>query len=79
MGSLPSPDTALNTALQRAVDNYRLGLHNCIEGAARQDSDDFAQAATYLGQANDEIQAAVNLLECDLPDFTPRGQAVLTV
>lgn len=77
--SLPSPDSALTIALQRAIGNYRLALDHCIGGAHNQDAGDFLQAATYLRQASEEMQAAVDLLKRDLPDFGSRGDTVITV
>lgn len=77
--SLPSPDPALNTAFGRAIDSYHVGLRHCIAGAHNNDGDDMGQAAAYIRRANAELQAAVDLIESQLPDSEPRDTGVVTV
>ncbi len=76
---LPSPDSALNAALQQAIDGYHVGLRYCIAGAQHHDGDDLQQAATYIRQANSKLQAAVDLLKHDLPDSESPDARVLSV
>jgi hypothetical protein len=76
---LPSPDPALTAALQRAMNTYRVGLGYCITGAQNQDGNDLEHAVTYINQGNAGLQAAVDLLECDLPNSEPRDPGVMTV
>ena len=63
---LPSPHSALTTALQSAVDSYHDGMRYCISGVQNQDGDAIAQAATYFRQANGDLQVAAGILESEL-------------
>ena len=74
---LPSPDPALSAALQRAMNSYRVGLGYCIAGAQNQDGNDIEHAVTYINQGNAGLQAAMDLLECDLPNSAPRDPGVM--
>lgn len=76
---LPSPDQALNTTLQQAISSYRVGLPYCIVGVQNRDANNIERAATYLRHANADLQAAVDILERDLPDSEPRDPQVMTV
>lgn len=76
---LPSPDPALNTALQQAINSYHVGLRYCIKGAQSRNSADILQAATYIRQANVDLQAAVDIIGNDLPDSGPADQGVMTI
>ena len=76
---LPSPDPALNTALQQAINSYHVGLRYCIAGVQNQDGNDIEQAATYINQGNAGLQSAVDLLDRDLPDSEARDPGVMTV
>ena len=77
--ALPSPDPAPNTALQGAVSSYRVGLGYCIAGARNHGGEAISRAATYISQANDEMQTGLTVLERDLPGFKPADTAVMTV
>jgi hypothetical protein len=63
---MPSPDPALNSALQQAINSYQVGIRYCISGTQNQDAKDIEQAATYINQGNTDLQAAVDILERDL-------------
>ncbi|BBX61689.1 hypothetical protein MSAS_08630 [Mycobacterium saskatchewanense] len=73
--ALPSPDARLNNAFQQAINRYGVGLQYCTAGAQNRDARDMAQAATYIRQANGELQAAVDLATAQVP----REPEVLTV
>jgi hypothetical protein len=76
---LPSPDPALNTAFQQAINSYHVGLRYCIRGAQRHDSGDILEAAAYIRQATIDLRAAVDILERDLPDSEPADRDVVTI
>jgi len=75
---LPSPDAALNAALQQALTSYRAGIRYCISGTQNQDGEDIGQATADIGQGNTDLQAAVDILEGDLSSDAP-DPGVLTV
>jgi hypothetical protein len=75
---LPSPDAALNTALQHALTNYRVGIRYCISGTQNQDAEDIGQATAHISQGNTDLQAAVDIVEGDLSSDA-REPGVLTV
>lgn len=76
---LPSPDPALNGAMRRAVDGYHVGLTYCLAGVNNRDGDEIELAATYLRRANAAFQAAIGILQRDLPDVESGDVGVLTV
>ena len=76
---LPSPDPALSTALQQAINSYHVGLRYCIAGVQNQDRNDIEQAVTYINQGNAGLQSAVDILERNLPDSEPRDPGVMAV
>jgi hypothetical protein len=61
------------------MNTYRVGLGYCITGAQNQDGNDIEHAVTYINQGNAGLQAAMDLLECDLPNSEPRDPGVMTV
>ena len=75
---MPSPDPALNAALQQAITSYQLGLGHCFSGTQQQDAAELGQAATYFNKADIQLQAALTILDRELSGGAP-GSAVLTV
>jgi len=71
---LPSPDSALNTALQQAFDDYRAGIGYCISGTQNQDPIDIGKGAGFISQGKIELQKAFDIIEEDLSS----DSAVLT-
>jgi hypothetical protein len=65
---LPSPEPALNIALQQALNDYRSGLRDCVTGIVQQNVEDIELAAVYLHQANTELHVAIEMIERDLAD-----------
>lgn len=76
---MPSPDPELNTALQQAIDSYRVGLGYCVRGVQTHDGTKIAHAARYIERGNVELQAALAIIDRDLPENQPRDPRVLTV
>jgi hypothetical protein len=75
---LPSPDPALNTALQQAITNYQVGIRYCISGTHNQDAVKIGEAKVYIDQGNTDLRTAVDIIESDLSSEA-RGTSVLTV
>jgi hypothetical protein len=63
---LPSPDPALNTALQQAFSNYRAGIRCCVPGTQNQDAIDIGQAPGFIDRGKTLLQNAFDILEADL-------------
>jgi hypothetical protein len=63
---LPSPDPALNTALQQAFSDYRAGIRCCFPGTQNQDAVDVGQAPGLIDQGKIVLQNAFDILEADL-------------
>lgn len=63
---LPSPDPALNTALQQAFSDYRAGIRCSIPGTQNQDAIDMGQAPGFIDQGKTGLQNAFDILEADL-------------
>ena len=62
---LPSPDPALNTALQQAF-STRAGIRCCVPGTQNQDTIDIGQAPGFIDQGKTVLQNAFDILEADL-------------
>lgn len=76
---LPSPDPALNPALQQVITGYHVGLRYCIAGVQHHDANDLGQAAAYIRQANADLHAAIAILDHDLPTSESPDANVLSV
>ncbi|MUL47131.1 hypothetical protein FZI85_04170 [Mycobacterium sp. CBMA293] len=76
---LPSPDIALNTALERTLDDYRLGLRDCLAGVQREDASGVELAAVYLHRATADLRGVMAIIERDLPDFEPNDSDVVRI
>jgi hypothetical protein len=63
---LPSPDPALNIALQQAFNDYQEGIRWCIRGTQNQDAIDIGQAAGFIEQGKFALQKAFGIVEADL-------------
>ena len=63
---LPSPDPALNTALQQAFNDYQEGIRWCIRGTQNQDATNIGQAADFIEQGKFALQNAFEIVEADL-------------
>ena len=63
---LPSPDQALNIALQQAFNDYQEGIRWCIRGTQNQDAIDIGQAAGFIEQGKFALQKAFDIVEADL-------------
>jgi hypothetical protein len=63
---LPSPDPALNTALQQAFNDYQEGIRWCIRGTQNQDAIDIGQAGGFIEQGKFALQKAFEIVEADL-------------
>jgi len=63
---LPSPDPALNIALQQAFNDYQEGIRWCIRGTQNQDAIDIGQAAGFIEQGKFALQNAFDIVETDL-------------
>src|SRR5271156_5999306 len=63
---LPSPDPALNTALQQAFSDYQAGIRWCIRGTQKQDAVEIGQDAGFIDQGKVVLQKAFDTLEADL-------------
>lgn len=63
---LPSPDPALNTALQQAFTDYQAGIRHCISGTQKQDAIEIGQGAGFISQGKIDLQKAYDILEADL-------------
>ncbi len=74
---LPSPDPALNTALQQALTDYQRGIRLCISGTQQQNAITIGEATVYTDRGNTDLQSAVDITECDLSSDA-RGPRVLT-
>jgi uncharacterized iron-regulated membrane protein len=64
---LPSPDPALNTALQQAFNDYEVGIRHCVSGTQKQDAIDIGQGAGFISQGKVDLQKAYAIIEADLP------------
>jgi hypothetical protein len=62
----PSPEPALNTKLEQAIDNYQLGIHHCVTAKQDRDRVEIAKAITFINQGSTDLQAAVGIIEEDL-------------
>lgn len=76
---LPTPDMRLTNAFQTAISSYRVGLGYCISGAHNHNGNDMARAAGYIRQANGELQAAVDIVEAEVPGAVSHDADVVTV
>ena len=74
---LPSPDPALNIALQQAITNYQVGIRHCLSGAQHRNAVDIGEATVSIDQGNTDLQIAVDIIESVLSSDT-RGPRVLT-
>jgi hypothetical protein len=72
---LPSPDPALNTALQQAFNDYQARIRYCISGTQNQNAIDIGKGAGFIDQGKIDLQKALDILEADLSS----DSAVLTV
>jgi hypothetical protein len=63
---LPSPDSALNIALQQAFNDYQDGIRWCTSGTQNQDAIDIGQAAGFIEQGKFALQKAFDIVEADL-------------
>ena len=63
---LPSPDPALNTALQQAFSDYQAGIRYCIPGTQKQDAVEIGKAAGFIDQGKVVLQRAFDIIEADL-------------
>jgi uncharacterized iron-regulated membrane protein len=63
---LPSPDPAVNIALQQAFDDYQEGIRWCIRGTQGQDAIDIGQAVGFIEQGKFALQRAFEIVEADL-------------
>ncbi len=63
---LPSPDAALNPALQQAFNEYQTGIRYCTSQTQKQDAIDIGQAAGFIKQGKMHLQNATDILEEDL-------------
>lgn len=73
---LPSPDPALTTALQQAIDSYQVGIRHCISGTQNRDAV-IGEATVYINQGSTDLQEAVDILNGDLSSDA-RDTPVLT-
>jgi hypothetical protein len=65
----PSPDPALNTALQQGFTDYQTGIRHCISGTQKQDAIGIGQGAGFISQGKSDVLKAYDILEADLsPD-----------
>ncbi|MDR3660219.1 MAG: hypothetical protein P4L86_07435, partial [Mycobacterium sp.] len=76
---LPSPDSALNTALQQTLDDYRFGFNECLVGVRYQDPAGIELAAVYLHRANEDLRVAMEVIARDLDDVESTDSAVVPV
>ncbi len=76
---LPSPDPALNTALQQTLNDYRFGFIQCLRGIRDQDTAGIELAAVYLYRANADLRAVMAIIARDLGDFDPNDSGVVHV
>jgi len=76
---LPSPDLALNAALQRTVDDYRMAFAECLTETRHQDAAGVELAAVYLYRANEDLQATMAIIRRDLADYEPDGAGVVRI
>ena len=60
---LPSPDPALTTTLQAALDDYHAGAVYCDQAAHDGSQSELTQAASYMGHGNTHMQQAIDILQ----------------
>jgi hypothetical protein len=60
---LPSPDPALTTTLQAAMDDYHAGAMSCDSAVHEGSASALSVAESYLGQGNTHMQQAINILQ----------------
>lgn len=75
---LPSPESALTNALQRAAVNYDLGLPYCISATQTHDGPGLARAASYISQGDAAMRTAFHILGQE-SGTAPRNLRVLIV
>jgi hypothetical protein len=63
---LPSPDPAVNTALQQAFDDYQEGIRWCIRGTQDHDAIDIGRAVGFVEQGKFALQEAFEIVQADL-------------
>jgi hypothetical protein len=63
---MPSPDPDLTAQLQKALSDYSTAAAICTTAVENRNLDDFAQGATYLGEANTYMDNATKILDTDL-------------
>jgi hypothetical protein len=63
---MPSPDPDLTAQLQKALGDYSTAAAICTTAVENRNLDDFAQGATFLGEANTYMDNATKILDADL-------------
>jgi hypothetical protein len=63
---MPSPDSDLTAALQKAISDYNSATQICTTAVENNNLTDFAQGSDILSEANNYMDAAVSILRRDL-------------
>ena len=69
---MPSPEAAVNSALQQAISNYTIGLPDCISASRTVDGEGMQRAARFISQGDDAMQLALDILG---DEASPRGES----
>lgn len=59
---MPSPEAAVNYALQQAISDYTIGLPDCISASRTVDGEGLQRAARFISQGDNAMQLALDIL-----------------